>query len=106
MLNRTCASRPWAHDGDTARSRGLAEASGGRVRFTQQGEVHIQLRLVRVGLDAELVGGVLAEPVNVLGQVRRDAGQVLRLDRPALLQELADDLRDVQGVVKNDSDAA
>lgn len=71
------------------------------VLVTEQNEIHIQLRLVRLGLDAELVRAVLAEPFDVLGQVRRDVGQVLGVDLPSLLQQLADDLGDVQGVVED-----
>ncbi|WP_347582628.1 hypothetical protein [Streptomyces sp. B5E4] len=82
-------------------SGGLTEPGRGRVRLAQRGGVHVQLRVVRLRLDAELVGAVLAEPVDALGQVRRDVSQVLRLDRPALLQQLADDLGDVQGIVED-----
>lgn len=45
--------------------------------------------------------GVPTEPIDVLGQVRPDARQILRLDRPALLQQLADGLGEDQGVVGN-----
>lgn len=74
---------------------------GGQVLLAQRGEVDVELRVVRVGLDAEFVGAVLAEPVDVFGQVRRDARQVFRVDLPSLLKELAHDLRDVQGVVED-----
>jgi hypothetical protein len=82
-------------------SGGLVEAGGGQVLLAKRGEVDVELRVVRLGLDAELVSAVLAEPVDVLGQVRRDVRQVLRVDFPALLQQLTDDLRDVQGIVES-----
>lgn len=81
-------------------SGGLAEAGGGQVLLAQRGDVDVEFRVVRVGLDAELVRGVLAAPVDVLGQVRRDVGQVLRVDLSPLVQQLPHDLRDVQGVAE------
>ncbi|MET9089167.1 hypothetical protein ABZX77_46125 [Streptomyces sp. NPDC004237] len=50
----------------------MAETGGGQVLLAQRGEVDIEFRVVRFGLDAEFVGGVLAEPVDVFGQERRD----------------------------------
>ncbi|UUU29144.1 hypothetical protein JIX56_04080 [Streptomyces sp. CA-210063] len=44
------------------RSSGLAEARGGQVLLTQRGEVDVELRVVCLGLDAEFVRAVLAEP--------------------------------------------
>lgn len=35
------------------------------IRFAQRGEVDVQLQVVRLPLDAQLVRGVLAEPVDV-----------------------------------------
>lgn len=63
----------------------------------QRAEVDVQVRVVRLGVDVELVGGVLAEAADVLGEVRRDVGQVLGGDDVALLLEPADDLGDVEG---------
>jgi hypothetical protein len=76
-------------------SGGRTEAGGSRFLFAELGEVDVELGVVCLGLDAEFVGAVLAEPLDVLGQVRGDLGQVLRVDLPSLLQELADDLGDI-----------
>jgi hypothetical protein len=81
----------------------LAVAARSRwVVTAQRAEVDIEVRVVRLGLEAEFVGGVLAEAANVLGQVRRDVGQVLGVDDVALLLELPDDLGNVQGAVEDD----
>lgn len=42
-------------------SGGLTENSNGQALLTQRGEVDVQLRVVRLGLNSELVGAVLAE---------------------------------------------
>jgi hypothetical protein len=61
-----------------ARSGRGPEALGAQVLVAELGEVDVEFGVVRVGLDAEFVGGVLAEPVDVLGQVRRDVDFVRR----------------------------
>lgn len=78
-------------------SGSLADTGGGQVLLAQRGEVDIEFRVVHLGLDAGFVGAVLAEPVDVFGQVRRDVRQVFRVDLPSLFQQLADDLRDAPG---------
>ncbi|MGW7047983.1 hypothetical protein ACWGDT_35940 [Streptomyces avermitilis] len=47
----------------------MAEAGGGEVLLAQQVKStsnDVEFRVVRVGLDAEFVGAVLAEPVDVV----------------------------------------
>lgn len=58
-------------------SGGLAESAAVR-SCSRRGEADIELRVVRLGGDAGSVRGLLAEPVDVLGRVRRDVRQVLR----------------------------
>ncbi|WP_232839068.1 hypothetical protein [Streptomyces triticisoli] len=66
----------------------LAVAVGlGRIVAAERAEVDIEVRVVRLGLKAEFVGGVLAEAADVLDQVRRDVCQVLWVDDVALLLE-------------------
>ncbi|MFG3026570.1 hypothetical protein ACGFZQ_50245 [Streptomyces sp. NPDC048254] len=57
------------------RSGSLAETGGGQDLLAQRGEVDVEFRVVGLGLDAEFVGAVLAESVDVFGQVRRDVRQ-------------------------------
>lgn len=52
--------------------------SHARFLLAQRGEVDVELRLTCVRLDAELVSGVLAEPLHVFDQVGRNVGHVLR----------------------------
>lgn len=66
-------------------SKGLA----GLVSVAEQAEVDIHVPVVRLGVDAEFVGGVLAEAADVLGQVRRDVGQVLWVDLPCSMGSLS-----------------
>jgi hypothetical protein len=57
-------------------SGGLAVAvRGGRAVAAQRAEVDIQVWVVRLGLEAEFMGGVFAEAADVLGQVRRDVAR-------------------------------
>ncbi|MFI1499877.1 hypothetical protein [Streptomyces platensis] len=60
-------------------SGSLAETGGGQVLLAQGCEVDVEFRIVRLGLDAEFVRAVLAEPVDVFGQVRRDVRQIFRV---------------------------
>ncbi|MFD0078892.1 hypothetical protein ACFVIY_41745 [Streptomyces sp. NPDC127166] len=39
-------------------SGSLAETGGGQVLLAQRGEVDVEFRVVRLGLDAEFAGGV------------------------------------------------
>ncbi|MBT1187921.1 hypothetical protein HET69_29050 [Streptomyces sp. CJ_13] len=55
----------------------------GRVLVAELGEVDVEFRVVRLGLDAEFVGGVLAEPFDVLGLVEDHRFSELRLEAPA-----------------------
>lgn len=48
--------------------------------LAEHAEVHVQVGVVVVRGDAELVGGVLADPFDVLGQVGGDLGQIQRVD--------------------------
>lgn len=59
--------RSWPHPA----SRGPVQADDVQIPFAQQGEVDVELRVVRVGFDSEFVRAVLAEPLDVLGQARR-----------------------------------
>lgn len=78
------AARAYAADmaGVPRFSGGLAEADEGHIMLAQRGEADVGLRVVRLGLDGEFVRAVLAEPLDVLGQVRRDVGQVLGEEGP------------------------
>lgn len=42
----------------------LAESGDGQILLAQRGEIDVEFRVVRFGLDAEFVGAVLAEPVD------------------------------------------
>jgi hypothetical protein len=84
-----------------AGSRGLAESVGRRVVAADRGEVDVQVRVVGVGFVGELVGGVFAEAADVLGQVRRDLRQVLRVDLLSFVLQLPDDRGGVQRVVED-----
>lgn len=55
-MGAASAVRPARHGEDSGRSGGLAEADGGQVLLAQGGGVEVELRVVRLGLDAEIVG--------------------------------------------------
>lgn len=82
-LASTTWSEPRTFPGSPHRSGSLAEAGGGQVLLAQRGEVDVEFRVVRLGLDAEFVGAALAEPVDVFGQVRRDVRQVWSISQPS-----------------------
>ncbi|MFA3842496.1 hypothetical protein [Streptomyces aureus] len=86
------------HDADPAppASGGRAEPDRGQVLVAQRGEVDVEFRVVRLGLEAELVCAVLAEPVDARRQIEGDVGQALRIDLSSRFQQLPHDLCDVQ----------
>jgi hypothetical protein len=55
LMGAASAVRPAPHGKGSGRSGGLAEADDGQVLFAQRCEVDVELRVVRVGLDAEFV---------------------------------------------------
>src|SRR6266566_8165903 len=82
----------------SARSGGAG--SGSQI---QGAEVDLlQYRVERRRPVGEFVGGVGAEPGYVGVQVGRQGGELAGGDGPALGDQLADDVHDVQGVVEDD----
>lgn len=92
---------PGSWDGAFLPGSALVGRSGAVGIIAELGEVHVQVRLERLGHDGDVVGGVLTEPADVLRQVRRGLGQVLRLDLLPRGLELANDLGDVEGVLED-----
>ncbi|GAB1332078.1 hypothetical protein ACE1SV_64170 [Streptomyces sennicomposti] len=57
--------------------------------------------VIGVGGEGEFVSGVLAAPLDVLGQARGNSGEVERVDHPALGLQLASHVGDVECVVED-----
>jgi hypothetical protein len=62
-----------------------------------------QFRVECLGSNVQVIGRIDAEPVDVLGQVRRQLGEEFGGDLPALGDERADQLGHVQGGVEDDA---